>query len=128
MGCGDGPFGGASTTIGDCKVDQRFSSWEAKERKAADRSLLVVAGEYRRGRLSVGRAAGTAGPLRGVWLTGEDGLLQDLAKVVVEAALDGEMDDHLGYPKHDPAGTAGTYRRANPAGGLLTEAGRWTSR
>lgn len=64
----------------------------------------------------------------GLWLTGEDGLLQDLAKVVVEAALDGEMDDHLGYPKHDPAGTAGTYRRANPAGGLLTEAGRWTSR
>ncbi len=32
----------------------------------------------------------------GLRLTGEGGLVQRLTKVVVEAALDGEMDDHLG--------------------------------
>lgn len=40
-------------------------------------------------------------------LTGEDGLLARLTKVVVESALDGERDDHLGYGKHDPAGRNG---------------------
>jgi transposase-like protein len=31
-------------------------------------------------------------------------LLQQLTKRVIEAALDGEITDHLGYEKHDPAG------------------------
>lgn len=35
---------------------------------------------------------------------GEDGLLQQLTKAVVERALQGEMTHHLGYEKHDPAG------------------------
>lgn len=38
----------------------------------------------------------------GVTLTGEGGLLARLTMVVVESALEGEMDDHLGYGKHDP--------------------------
>ena len=40
----------------------------------------------------------------GLKLTGEDGLLGKLTKMVVEGALEGEMDDHLGYEKHDPVG------------------------
>ena len=32
-------------------------------------------------------------------LTGESGLLGQLTKMVVEGALEGEMDDHLGWKK-----------------------------
>ena len=35
----------------------------------------------------------------GLRLTGEGGLLSQLTKVVVESALEGELDDHLGYGK-----------------------------
>ncbi len=35
---------------------------------------------------------------------GNDGLLQQLTKAVVERALQGEMTHHLGYERHDPAG------------------------
>ena len=31
-------------------------------------------------------------------------LTQQLMKITVEAALGAELDDHLGYDKHDPAG------------------------
>ena len=37
-------------------------------------------------------------------MTGEGGLLGKLTKMVVEGALEGELDDHLGYGKHDPGG------------------------
>jgi Transposase, Mutator family len=47
----------------------------------------------------------------GLKLTGEDGLLGRLTKVVVESALEGEMDDCLGYCKHDPAGRNGRNSR-----------------
>ena len=40
----------------------------------------------------------------GLSLTGPGGLLGRLTKVVLEGALDGEMDAHLGYARHDPAG------------------------
>jgi putative transposase len=40
----------------------------------------------------------------GLKLAGEGGLLGQLTKMVIEGALEGEMDDHLGYAKHDPAG------------------------
>ena len=43
----------------------------------------------------------------GLKLTGEGGLLGKLTKMVVEGALEGEMDDHLGYGRHDPAGRDG---------------------
>ncbi len=46
----------------------------------------------------------------GLRLTGEAGLLARLIKVVVESALEGEMDDHLGCGKHDPAGRNGGTR------------------
>lgn len=35
---------------------------------------------------------------------GESGLFADLKKRIVERTLDVEMDDHLGYSKHDPKG------------------------
>ncbi|HEY2276778.1 MAG TPA: hypothetical protein VGI00_00375, partial [Streptosporangiaceae bacterium] len=38
----------------------------------------------------------------GVSLTGPGGLLGRLTKVVLESALEGEMDSHLGYRKNDP--------------------------
>ena len=41
---------------------------------------------------------------RGLQLSGEGGLLQQLTKIVLESALDGEITDHLGYDRHDPAG------------------------
>jgi putative transposase len=47
----------------------------------------------------------------GLKLTGEGGLLAQLTKVVVESVLEGEMDDHLGYGKHDPVGRNGGNSR-----------------
>jgi putative transposase len=60
----------------------------------------------------------------GLQLTGEGGLLSRLTKTVLESALEGELDDHLGYAKHDPVGRDGENsrngRRAKP---VLTEVG-----
>jgi transposase-like protein len=54
----------------------------------------------------------------GLQLTGEGGLLQRLAKRVLESAVEGEITDHVGYGKHDPAGrtmaTAATAPGAGP--------------
>jgi len=60
----------------------------------------------------------------GLKLTGEGGLLGKLTKMVVEGALEGEMDDHLGYSKHDPAGRNGGNSRNGYRGKtVLSEAG-----
>jgi transposase-like protein len=60
----------------------------------------------------------------GLQLTGEGGLLQQLTKRVVEAALDGEITDHLGYDKGDPAGNnSGNSRNGARAKTVLTEVG-----
>jgi transposase-like protein len=60
----------------------------------------------------------------GLRLTGEGGLLARLTKVVVESALEGEMDDHLGYGKHDPAGrNGGNSRNGARSKTLVTETG-----
>jgi transposase-like protein len=60
----------------------------------------------------------------GLKLTGEGGLLGRLTKMVVESALQGEMDDHLGYGKHDPVGRNGeNSRNGKRAKTVLTEAG-----
>jgi putative transposase len=61
---------------------------------------------------------------QGLQLTGEGGLLGRLTKMVVESALEGEMDDHLGYGKHDPAGrNSGNSRNGKRGKTVLTEAG-----
>jgi putative transposase len=60
----------------------------------------------------------------GLKLTGQDGLLGRLTKMVVEGALEGEMDDHLGYSRHDPAGrNSGNSRNGRRGKTVLTEAG-----
>jgi putative transposase len=60
----------------------------------------------------------------GLRLAGEGGLLGRLIKLVTEAALEGEVDDHLGYSKHDPAGRNGENSRNGKRGKtVLTEAG-----
>ena len=60
----------------------------------------------------------------GLKLAGEGGLLGKLTKMVVEGALEGELDDHLGYGKHDPAGRNGSNsRNGHRAKTVLTEAG-----
>lgn len=61
---------------------------------------------------------------RGLWLTGEGGLLQQLTKTVLESALEGEITDHLGYDKHDPAGKdGGNSRNGTRAKTVLTDIG-----
>jgi putative transposase len=60
----------------------------------------------------------------GLRLVGEGGLLARLTKRVVESAIEGELDDHLGYAKHDPAGrNGGNSRNGTRAKTVLTEAG-----
>src|SRR5689334_229192 len=60
----------------------------------------------------------------GLKLTGEGGLLGRLTKMVVEGALEGELDDHLGYEKHDPAGRdGGNSRNGHRAKTVLTDTG-----
>src|SRR6516165_8304371 len=57
-------------------------------------------------------------------LTGEGGLLGKLTKMVIEGALEGELDDHLGYSKHDPEGRdGGNSRNGHRAKTVITEAG-----
>ena len=60
----------------------------------------------------------------GLKLTGEGGLLGKLTKMVVEGALEGELEDHLGYEKNDPAGrNGGNSRNGYRAKTVLTDAG-----
>src|SRR6266853_7052499 len=37
-------------------------------------------------------------------IIGENGLLKQLTKALLERAMQAEMTEHLGYEKHDPAG------------------------
>ena len=62
-------------------------------------------------------------------LTGEGGLLGRRTKMVIEGALEGRLDDHLGYGKHRPGRPdggnpvmAGGPRRCSPI------RGRWRFR
>src|SRR6476659_2153786 len=59
---------------------------------------------------------------QGLSLTGPDGLLKQLTKVVLETALNEEMTEHLGYEKHDPTGAgAGNIRNGTRAKTVLTD-------
>src|SRR3981081_2191294 len=61
---------------------------------------------------------------QGLNLTDEGGLLGRLTKMVIESALEGEMEDHLGYAKHNPAGRdGGNSRNGTRSKTLVTEAG-----
>ncbi len=80
----------------DCACDQREHSYTVRGGGAAagadDRFLNEL----------VARAQA-----EGLQLTGEGGLLQQLTKQLLESALEGDMTDHLGYDRRDPAGKNG---------------------
>ncbi|MEV0681667.1 IS256 family transposase [Actinosynnema sp. NPDC050436] len=60
----------------------------------------------------------------GLKLTGEGGVLQLLTKRLLESALEGEITDHLGYDKHDPAGRGtGNSRNGVRSKTVLTDVG-----
>ncbi len=59
---------------------------------------------------------------RGLSLTGPDGLLKQLTKSVIEAALGEEMTEHLGYERRDPAGAgSGNVRNGTRSKTVLTD-------
>lgn len=91
--------------------------------KRAERSSEATAGDLAGVDEQIQQLADRA-RAEGLQLTGEGGLLGRLTKLVTEAALEGEMDDHLGYSKHDPAGRNGENSRNGKRGKtVLTEAG-----
>jgi transposase-like protein len=47
----------------------------------------------------------------GISLVGPDGVLAEVTKLVLEAGLEVEMDEHLGYAKHAAAGRDGGNSR-----------------
>ena len=60
----------------------------------------------------------------GVELVGPGGLLTGLTKTVLETALEAELDEHLGYPKHAVEGrNTGNSRNGSRAKRVLTEVG-----
>ena len=57
-------------------------------------------------------------------LFGEGGLLKTIGKRAIEAALEGEMTHHLGYPVHDPSGRgSGNSRNRRSTKRLESESG-----
>jgi putative transposase len=55
-------------------------------------------------------------------LIGKDGLLEQLTKRVVESALEGALDDHLGYLRHQPGGSSdGNTRNSKRAKMIPTD-------
>lgn len=79
----------------------------------SDNELAVLAGEL----VSRARSEGTA-------LTGDGGLLTGLVQRVLQAGLDAEMTEHLGYPPHDIAGRgSGNTRNGSYPKTVVTEVG-----
>jgi hypothetical protein len=61
---------------------------------------------------------------KGIELVGPNGLLSQLTKRVLEAALEAAMSEHLGYEKHDPVGrNHGNSRNGVRSKTVLTEIG-----
>ena len=57
-------------------------------------------------------------------IIGENGLLKQLTKALLERAMQAEMTEHLGYDKHDPAGRgSGNSRNGTRAKTVFTEVG-----
>jgi len=60
----------------------------------------------------------------GIDLVGPGGLLGDLTKQILETGLEVEMDEHLGYTKHDSAGrNGGNSRNGTRSKTVITEVG-----
>jgi putative transposase len=95
--------------VGGMAKIERASSGEEPLDAAVDEQLIAQLADWARA--------------QGLQLTGEGGLLARLTKTVVESALEGELDDHLGYEKHDPSGRNGGNSR-NGRRGEITFNGR----
>src|SRR6188472_2511607 len=97
-----------SPAVDDELVDG--SSVRAGELDAVDEQLIArLAGRAREG---------------GLAMAGEDGLLAQLTKRLVESALEGEITDHLGYDRHDATGRdGGNSRNGHRSKTVLTEVG-----
>jgi putative transposase len=92
------------------KTDQAAADGEPGGREAAE--------------LELARQLAQRAQAEGLSLTGPGGLLGRLTKVVLEGALEGEMDAHLGYAWHDPAGRdGGNSRNGHRAKTVLTDVG-----
>jgi transposase-like protein len=68
---------------------------------------------------------------QGLQLSGEGGLLQQLTKIVLESALDGEITDHLGYDKRPTTRwprSGGRNRRADRSARRTRRCGACSSR
>jgi putative transposase len=59
---------------------------------------------------------------KGLQLTGEGGLLQQLTKTVLESALEGEITDHLSYEKHEKT-ASGNTRNGTRSKTVVTDIG-----
>lgn len=57
-------------------------------------------------------------------LLGEEGILQELTKRLLERALEGEMTDHLGYSKNSPDGNGSGNSRNGHGEKTVTGQGR----
>jgi putative transposase len=95
---------------------------------AAKKTAQPAAGGEAPGReaaeLELARQLAERAQAEGLALTGPGGLLGRLTKVVLEGALEGELDAHLGYAKHDPAGRdGGNSRNGHRAKTVLTDVG-----
>src|SRR5689334_24137592 len=95
---------------------------------AAKKTSQAAADGERPGReaaeLELARQLAERAQAEGLSLTGPGGLLGRLTKVVLEGALEGELDAHLGYAKHDPAGRdGGNSRNGHRARAVLINAG-----
>ena len=91
---------------------------------AADGARAGGEGQADAAELELARQLAERARTEGVSLTGPGGLLGRLTKVVLEGALEGEMDAHLGYARHDPAGRdGGNSRNGHRAKTVLTDVG-----
>jgi len=94
---------------------------------AAKRDQAVAGGEptgREAAELELARQLAERAQAEGLPLTGPGGLLGRLTRVVLEGALEGEMDAHLGYAKHDPGGRDGqNSRNGHRAKTVLTDVG-----
>ena len=92
------PFGPMTeTAVMEPDVDERVQT-------AADLLASVIDDDAMVALAAQARSSGLA-------LMGEGGLMQQMFKRFLEASLEGELDVHLGYPKHDPGGRDGANSR-----------------
>jgi putative transposase len=89
------------TLVGVSPLPEPAGAGDAEVRELSPAELAAVEDLVRRARQA------------GIALTGPDGLLKAMTKTVVEAALEEEMADHLGYDKHAVEGR----NRANSRNG-----------